>query len=1277
MQAFTRKKIALAVGAALTFGAVGAQAATAPAVRGSNPALISAVAGGVTGDMYDANKGQAANATVNLFFTMVATETLSGGADGVLVNQGTVAAPGTSDIQIYTDNGTTQTYLATAGAATITQAGGAAPATTTQAYVSFTLDRTNGAANANGAFRLNAGSLEYTTDNTASPIVWVPVKIVVNKSTAGNEWTATDAVPATAVIAASATAQAVKSAVAPTPKVTTRATSGLVDGVTINTYTPLSSLAASNVVVTTVGQGSIGSLPAIVNGTDVTASATVAGSASSWTVSFATPATVKWTASTSTDAAAYVSQYFNTGVNGGVGDLPFTVDIKDTAEPSYNEVFNLTDGTAAKLNNVTGAGAGTTPAGGIPSQLATYANFDDGAAPIVTKAEYATNDIANTNTLRLTFSEPIGLIGFDDLREVAENVLIGSDSLAAINLNNDGNLTQSLTADNGKGLGELTLTLNTTNSSTVTDTTPNLFAGKTVTVTSGIALKEPNDSGYSATTPALDSVTLADGANNQSYVAAAELAGGVKSATGAIEGATVTALATTPLAVNISFQGRLTPNGGGDTVATAQTSSTDATKVATITVKFDAGKEIGLASGKTLADLAGKIRVDVRDADAAGDNPVNWQFFPTAAQMALNTAGDTLTITIPTNLLYQQVDSPVGMNVRYLAAGETAKVLIKKGATDLTDANNVVDAGNVSVQMPLFAQGLTDTLYTENIRGAVTDAPNGSLMHAYIAKWLDKELPGKVGAADVNITSGRISIKDDKLAVDVALDISSLGTTPAATAAAAAGGATAEDVAKLVVDAFPGSAAASAAITAAGLSGATRASVIAAVAGYTQSALETAIMTELSKDKPGPITAWIHVHRSNDAVPTATGPADGAVGSADQRYLEVRAALFSSFPGNAQNKTAYEVTIDPVKGTINSARIAGLLKMTNKTAPKLGRGLMFLDADGNLTPAANSTIAGLIPVANYAIEAQGLVGAGGVFNMIVGTDAKTTAQLDNMKDTFLLLVLENPQADTANGENKFTLLTSADKDTNNFVPFLPNLISLKGEATNLSTAPSATVAAPVESLAKVNYTPVLETSSKWQLLGFASLDRKAALSPANLPRFMVGLAMDPALSSYGVPASFWSGDVADSGQATLGWPSYLAAAPADMAFSMLGSKAAVASQGANGDTVGAVNVKPNAVAFAFSDDDGASLVGVLPHYGRQLFAKGLAEDVPTGIPAGWSLVSVPTAWTTTLPPEISMIIDVGSQATTQYTWVTGDASTPTLKAGQPVFVFATTAITGK
>jgi hypothetical protein len=145
------------------------------------------------------------------------------------------------------------------------------------------------------------------------------------------------------------------------------------------------------------------------------------------------------------------------------------------------------------------------------------------------------------------------------------------------------------------------------------------------------------------------------------------------------------------------------------------------------------------------------------------------------------------------------------------------------------------------------------------------------------------------------------------------------------------------------------------------------------------------------------------------------------------------------------------------------------------------------------------------------------------------------------------------------------------------------------------------------------------------------------------------------------------------------------AAALKLAFSMLGNKTGVMSQGANGDTVGALNVKPNAVAFAFSDDDAAA-ANTLPGGDRQLFAKVFADDVPTGFPVGWSLVSVPEAWVTTLPPEIMMIIDVGSQAKTQYTWSgdpNGDAdltdadATPTLKAGQPVFVFVKTAITGK
>jgi len=1229
MQTFSKKKIALAVGASLLVMASAAQA-TAPAAptARSVPVLVTPASQANANSLYGTT-GFTGTLPVNVYFTAPADTTspaiafavLSAGADGLLVNAAnnlgttTGASVATDDIAVY---------AGTAGASQINLR-------VPTASVAFTANA-NTASAANAAFSIvvsgtealrivaASGVLEYTTDITAASPTWLPVSVAIQAPSATNAILATDstAAPNTTPIAAVA-GQAALNTVAPTPTVKTRATAGLVDGVVIDTITPLTgapvvnSASAALTVTSNIAPASATDFAVLQTApaTGVT-SAVVAGATAQYSVVFGTPLTVDWTTgNAAADAAVYTAANFNTGVTNA-----FTVAATATAanQASYANVYTAL---------------------GVAAKLASLPAATDGANPSITKAEYDTF----SGRLILTISEPSTLFTtapHDSTREVAENVFVGTagttadPSLAALALNNDLDLSVGVT--NASGLATLTITdLNAgNNTSNLGDLV--LAAGK-VTVSSGIALKETNDSGYSSTTPALDTTALAD-------VNGVQLRGGVLSNSGVIEGASGTGIVAVAAQTVIDFDG-ISPHAPvGNTIASAQTSNVEPDKIAQITVKFETTHEIAFGAGKTAADLVGKIRVTVF-GDAIGNGaPQNWQFFPTASQMAISTAGDALTITLPTALIYANIGGIVtDANVEYLDLDSTAKVNGDNLLVGKNDATVVVQPGNVDVSIPLVASSLSNTLYTQNITGTLTGAANGSLMRAYIAKWIDQPVAGK---PLVDVSAGRITMKDDRLVADLALDL---------------------------------------------------------IAGNTWAAVSQRIQTELNKTAPQPIQAWIHIHRSNDAMPTATGdsggPASGLSGVADQRFLDVRAALGITFPGNSPDKILYEVKIDPVKGTITSPRIAGLLTMNSRSTTKLGRGLQFLDADGNLTSANSpamvaefgctgtfncaSTTPATQPITlTPPVVAEGQVGANGAFNMIVGTDAKTPEQIANMKDTFLLLVNYDPTTTNLlpglNIQDQFTLVTSADKDASNFVPFEPNLITLKGVRTDLSTIVAPATTAPVQTLAQIHRTALTAGSNHWELIGMGNLDRKAPLSNVNLPRFMVGL--DP-VSGY--PISIWTGDVADYGIVQLGWPlnpttsAPTPAAPADMAFSMLGNKSAVVSQGTNGDTVGAVGVKPNAVAFAFSDDD--STFGPVHKvvFGK---AKLAGDDVPTGVPANWSLVSVPTAWTTTLPPEIGMIINVGAQADAQYTWVLGDATTPTLEAGQPVFVYTTATITG-
>lgn len=155
------------------------------------------------------------------------------------------------------------------------------------------------------------------------------------------------------------------------------------------------------------------------------------------------------------DAAYYAAARLDTGVTGG--GVPFTVDGVNAAKASYSEVFNVSDGLAAKLANFGGAAAGDAAA--FPA----LNTITDGAAPALVSAQNASGNLV------LTFSEGLaaieaGGVGADgatgqNLREVAENVqLVGTTTdgtFAALNLNAGGTLATTIT--NSGGTGALTI----------------------------------------------------------------------------------------------------------------------------------------------------------------------------------------------------------------------------------------------------------------------------------------------------------------------------------------------------------------------------------------------------------------------------------------------------------------------------------------------------------------------------------------------------------------------------------------------------------------------------------------------------------------------------------------------------------------------------------------------------------------------------------------------------------------------------------------------------
>lgn len=1078
MQTFNQKKIVLAVGASLLAMAGTAQAAVSVVERTVKPVLITAVTGGTGAagahKLYNGD-GYTGTLTVRLNFTagasaltytgsnLLDTPLVTAGDDGFRVNgavyqasftsTGSAAATSaTDDVSVYAGTGASAIPLGVTNLGFTTNVAGGTGATTA-ATAAITLDANTTAAS--GAFRMNAaGALEWIS-NVANVLTgtWLPVSIQVNQATGAKAIQAHDRFAPESDMAtahnygaavglsgatlqlthiglgatiASAAAESIFSAVLPAPIVATKTpatNAGLVDGVTINTLTPLVGFAGSTVAASASTTGGNACLTAI---TEATTTTTVVPTASAnftalagtnfYTVPGATTSaslySVTLSAPTTAFSGTYTASCFNTGVTQLPVKLEFNAGAVAASFPTYSLVYNAATGSAA-----TAAALGITAATVLV----------EGAPAVVTKAEY-TNDAspATTAAITLTFSEPMALLStgtlpIANLREIAENVKLGGDSMAALNLNAGGDLSGGTAG----APGALAVVTASGNSKLVINGVQQADAVKAVTVTSGIALKEVNDTGYSATVPSLDDSWASTGPNG------VLLAGGLKSNSGAVEGATHMSTIALPSAT-------VTAASFTSETAVAVPVTATPTKIGTVVVTH--GQTMNVP---TAAALEGYIVVTVTGVNTAND-PAQFQFIPTAAQLTgISSTG--FTITLPTALVYANVNAVTGVNVQY--RGNSKSIFMTAPAAPAV-AQAVAD-GNVDARIPLSATPLTAAFTTMDLKGTITDAAVGDAVVAYLAKWVDTP---SAKTRTVTIGNGKVTNSlTDRVATDLALEF----------------GAGAQATLATLVKTERDKVAPAAAPTAGQV-----VAPKAAVPGVAPA--EAAVAPKL-------VTVYVQLTRSNDAV--TSGGGNSTLASASQQQNLLARAKLSTSPTdagfNAQDPI-YSVTLDPISGAI-SGRLTGQLSISESLADTATkeRGLHYLDSNGNV--AANQA-AGVFSI--------GVVGTGGAFQTMIGANTGGGGANFTNKLAGAFVVLHHKSSAAG---NTLTELTSVDPGASNFLPFSADL-----------TRAGTRVTIPPFTLANIRKVTLNSSTTSWQLVGLGNPSRAAAaagnITPMTLPR---------------------------------------------------------------------------------------------------------------------------------------------------------------------------------
>jgi hypothetical protein len=1162
MQTFAKKQMAVAVGAALAATAGGAFAASTQTVR-TNGVYVASVAAS------EANKQALYSASGLTGATMVGNFALkiriaSTDTNAAVIKFGDSAGTMVPVVGDTTADSVNHILVSTADSTSLTRllANPGVVSAASDSNGGYTLTINFDTAGATEAFKIDsAGNLNYSANSGST---WSPVKVkyqATSNDTATKGWYA-DVDGDNAFIATNdsstlfntiaATSLVVGNTVVPTPTIKTKATSDKVDGLTMETFSPLTgtSIAVAGVNVKSravAGDTTIADSNAL--------SAAAAGSGSAWTIVLSNPGTDNWTAGDSVaDAAAYSAKAFNTGVAGNT--VPFYFNLTSGNAVQYTQAFVESTGSNAYLmRNAASDSIGADTAGVIGVQLPARATYTDGAAPVVVSANYN----SGTKLMRINFSEPIEVmdtvggagtvhaapytVGAAGIQEAVEQIAYGTalpgTSMAAANFNADGDVT-AVSIATVNGLGVLSISQ-----------TPADFLNQKLIVNKRLSVQEPGDAGASQS----NNDTGWD--QNASFRSVNDE---ILSSGGTIN--------VDPDVVALAFD--------GETTAQAVMAS-DGKKVQRIDITYPY-----TISQDSAASLKDHFRLKANDAANGGSSTPNPTYaYLDSTNVAIN--GKVVSIALPTNLTLQYV---TGLEVEYNASWGDGRNALKfyDSASSTSGIVSSAVLNESEINLPFYIVSGKAPLYTMEAAIDLDNASGNSKITAYLAKWLDVKVDDKYTASGVKIASGKVSDTGNKVATDLSLEINN--------------------------------------------------GIDSAYTGDTTSgALSYAIATELNKDKPGLIPVVVELQKSNDAVNgggQATGDAAG-----EDKWLQAHAKIGLS--RNAAVGTAagakdplYDVLLDPKTGVI-SGRLSGLLRVTSTKGTKGGRGLIYIDQNGNYTTAAASAV-------SVSVATDG----NGKANMMLGTNS-TSANIKNLDGAFVLAVLTD-----VNNPAEPRLITSAEPGMSNYLPFSANLI----------TGKDGRVALPAIDVSKIKPTmangnpKALAAFSTWQLVGVGALDRKstaANIVAKDWPRLFVTLAA-------GVPVSNWTG-VGDS-------------LSADLAMTMQGNKSGVASEASTGDTTSTISLGTNAnaarFAFAFANDGGTA---------DKLFFL-TKTPASTKLPVGWSLISAPASWATGLPADVSHALKVGAGYTTPVTWVAGDGSSAGVVAeGEPVFVYAKKEVT--
>lgn len=1398
MTQFKQKKIALAIGSTLLVMAGAAQAVPGAFALKASPVKPALITAGITNTqaigLYDGT-GFTGELNVTLQFTAPTTSgttansnavgqaaQLSAGVDGFIVNGATynttstsTTAPDTTvdDVSVYTGASaaagtrllvTNMGFAANVGGSTIGTTNGASVVTNTATAI---VGISSGVAPA--AFRMTAaGTLQWIADiatGLATPSNWLDVRFDVNSGTetaagsvgapplqAHKKINAAElsvagsgvpvAVPAvntglvSAVSSASSTVvtaaatQPIWNGVKPNTIVATRATSNLVDGVTIDTLTPVTGFAVANIAVSARAMGTVtgtgvlaATLSAAASSANVTsgvATATTTANATGvakYTALITGPATTaNWSSGALVAGQFYTSGNFHTGLVGA--SLPFGVNVADASSALvYTTVFNTS---------------------GLPVSFSAHnTNLSAAALDAVSPALVSVTTNVTGKTLSLKFSEPMtianpGAAG-SALREIIENVIVNTDSLAALTLNNGSTLSIPATGAIAPSAGMSTLVITDTTTALVTAT-----AGKTITVNSGIFFGELNDG------TAANVTTIADAA------------GGLSSTSGAVEGASGV-LTAAAASLDAAFDATNTKA----TTARASTGA-DPTKVATIQVKFPTDGAVAFATGKTMANLAGQIVVEVTGT-GVGNAPVVWNFFPTAAQMTL-TNSTTLDITVPTALLYSKVANKIAMNLKYLNnPGGTIvgpNVLVSSAlSTDVIDASTA----GLTVSIPYAATTATTNLLTQSITGTLTSAAvvSGDKVEAFVAEWVDVpkisfttfNLTGVAGGGNAT-TFGSKTLATTAVGAAVAGDAISgpgipAGTTitavanPNVTLSAAAtdtvkGGETykvtpqsiaafSADLNKHTINGLPLGTTIPAAVQldlnkamnavqagnaqTAGVANLAapvllpQVPVYVVLAGIAGGTAATKGLPEVYADLVSAEAAQSAADEAVRAIAataatagaaatgaaTANASGNGAVGpsSMNAGAAGAMAALLAANWSELYKSVALAAGGTPTVTGIVSAilkHVGGPLAVKSAMLNPVTGVVTGPGVTGKLSISTNTGVKGIRGLAFIKNSDGKSVASAGATDAATVAAPWASAVVTSAGTYTMLLGVEPTTADLlSKAANQFVLLVhtpAAGVDGNRSdLNMLTSADPLAGNfmpwAPNLQTG-LGTRTTLASNLAKLNkLAPVASTN--WALYGLGDPFVLAAPPLGHVPSFertFVGIA-----ASDGYPKSFWTNDGQDAGE--------------DMAMTIVSKVVSVATElGASKNTLS--TFKPasfvkGAQGLGWKNDAvGVVKVTNSANTGDHIDILQNATAPAAGkivVGPGWSLVTVPSAMTAAAGlAKVDAIIKVGSQVTSGYTWIKKDdggtigtvapnvgvpTTVPALTAGEAVFVFST------